>query len=181
MSVCCRHEDDGWLDVCWRLTWHHLYTRWRGSGWAQSLMKHCRWLVSNLTSCYWHRRSEFGRISRIQTNPLQTLGCRSRTVNDVDWSTVSKTELKYNRTRAVISLLSTAHVRSLYTQSIAVSVEWPRKYDDNVGLEICYYRQLYSCCVQSSMLHGSETWPVRKENEVALQWAEMRMVRWMCM
>jgi len=26
------------------------------------------------------------------------------------------------------------------------------------------------------MLHGSETWPVRKENEVALQRAEMRMV-----
>ena len=25
-----------------------------------------------------------------------------------------------------------------------------------------------------------ETWPVRKENEVALQMAEMRMVRWMC-
>ena len=30
------------------------------------------------------------------------------------------------------------------------------------------------------MLQGSETWPVRKENEVALQRAEMRMVRWMC-
>ena len=30
------------------------------------------------------------------------------------------------------------------------------------------------------MLHGSETWPVRKENEVALQRAEMIMVRWMC-
>jgi len=30
------------------------------------------------------------------------------------------------------------------------------------------------------MLHGSETWPVRKENEVALQQAEMRMVRGMC-
>jgi len=29
-------------------------------------------------------------------------------------------------------------------------------------------------------LHGSETWPVRKENEVALQRAEMRMLRWMC-
>ena len=28
--------------------------------------------------------------------------------------------------------------------------------------------------------HGSETWPVRKENVVALQRAEMRMVRWMC-
>jgi len=30
------------------------------------------------------------------------------------------------------------------------------------------------------MLHGSETWPVRKENEVAFQGAQMRMVRWMC-
>ena len=30
------------------------------------------------------------------------------------------------------------------------------------------------------MLHGSETWPVRKENEVALLQAEVRMVRWMC-
>jgi len=35
-------------------------------------------------------------------------------------------------------------------------------------------------CVRSSILHGSETWPVRKENVVALQRAEMRMVRWMC-
>jgi len=31
-----------------------------------------------------------------------------------------------------------------------------------------------------SMLHGSETWPVRRENEVSLQRAEMRMVRWIC-
>jgi len=30
------------------------------------------------------------------------------------------------------------------------------------------------------MLHGSETWPVSKENEVALQRAKMTMVRWMC-
>jgi len=36
--------------------------------------------------------------------------------------------------------------------------------------------RLYSSCVQSSILHGSETWPVRKENEVALQRAEMRTV-----
>jgi len=40
--------------------------------------------------------------------------------------------------------------------------------------------RLYSSCLQSSMLHRSETWPVRKENEVALQQAEMSMVRWMC-
>jgi len=39
--------------------------------------------------------------------------------------------------------------------------------------------RLYSS-VRSSMQHGSETWPVRKENEVALQRADMRMVRWMC-
>jgi len=29
--------------------------------------------------------------------------------------------------------------------------------------------RLYSSCVRSSMLHGSETLPIRKENEVALQ------------
>ena len=29
-------------------------------------------------------------------------------------------------------------------------------------------------------LTNSDTWSVRKENEVALQPAEMRMVRWMC-
>jgi len=31
--------------------------------------------------------------------------------------------------------------------------------------------RLYSSCVRSSMLHGSETWPVRNENEMALQQA----------
>jgi len=29
--------------------------------------------------------------------------------------------------------------------------------------------RLYSSCVRTGMLHGSETWPVRKENVVALQ------------
>jgi len=29
--------------------------------------------------------------------------------------------------------------------------------------------RLYSSCVRSSMLHGSETWPVKTENVVALQ------------
>jgi len=40
--------------------------------------------------------------------------------------------------------------------------------------------RFYGSCVQSTMLHGSDTWPVRKENEVALQRTETRMVRWMC-
>jgi len=39
---------------------------------------------------------------------------------------------------------------------------------------------MYSSCMRSSMLHGIETWPVRKENEVALQLVVMRMDRWMC-
>jgi len=37
----------------------------------------------------------------------------------------------------------------------------------------------YGSCVRNSMLHENETWPVRKENVVALLRAEMRMVRWM--
>ena len=32
----------------------------------------------------------------------------------------------------------------------------------------------------SCMLHGSETWPVMTENELTLQWAEMRMISWIC-
>ena len=32
---------------------------------------------------------------------------------------------------------------------------------------------------KDNMENGSETWSVRKENEMALQRAEMRMIRWM--
>ena len=50
----------------------------------------------------------------------------------------------------------------------------------NKDVSLIMRGRLYSSCVRSSMLHGSETCPVRKENVVALQRAEMRMVRWMC-
>ena len=51
----------------------------------------------------------------------------------------------------------------------------------NKDVSLIMRGRLYSSCVRSSMLHRSETWPVRKENVVvALQRAEMRMVRWMC-
>ena len=50
----------------------------------------------------------------------------------------------------------------------------------NTGVSLIMRGRLYSSCVRSSMLHGSETWPVRKENVVTLQRAEIRMVRWMC-
>jgi len=29
------------------------------------------------------------------------------------------------------------------------------------------------------MLHGTETWPVKKENKLTVQQAEMRMIMWM--
>jgi len=50
----------------------------------------------------------------------------------------------------------------------------------NKDISLIVRGRVYSNCVQSSMLHGSETWPARKENEVALLRAEMRMVRWIC-
>jgi len=50
----------------------------------------------------------------------------------------------------------------------------------NKDVSLIMRERLYSSCVRSSMLHGNETWPVRKENSVALQRAEMRMVRRMC-
>jgi len=50
----------------------------------------------------------------------------------------------------------------------------------NRDISLIIRGRLYSSCVRSTMLHRSETWPVRKENEVAFHRAEMRMVRWMC-
>jgi len=50
--------------------------------------------------------------------------------------------------------------------------------NNNISLKV--RGRLYGSCVWSSMLHGSETWPVRNENVEALQQADMRMVRWMC-
>ena len=39
----------------------------------------------------------------------------------------------------------------------------------NKDVSLIMRGRLYSSCVRSSMLHGSETWHVRKENVVALQ------------
>jgi len=50
----------------------------------------------------------------------------------------------------------------------------------NKDVSLIMRERLYSSCVQNSMSHGSDTWPVRKENEVALQRAEMRIVKRMC-
>ena len=49
----------------------------------------------------------------------------------------------------------------------------------NKDVSLIMRGRLYSS-VRSSMLHGSETWPVRKEMRWHIQRAEMRMVRRMC-
>jgi len=41
-------------------------------------------------------------------------------------------------------------------------------------------RKLYTSCVRRCMLHGSETVPVNKQNELTLQRADMKMIGWMC-
>jgi len=46
----------------------------------------------------------------------------------------------------------------------------------NKDISLIRRGRLYSRCVRSSMLHGSETWLIRKENEVALQRAEMKLL-----
>jgi len=75
---------------------------------------------------------------------------------DADASAENRIQIGWNNFRQLIPLLS------------------------NKDMSLKVRGRLYSQCVLSSMLHRSETWPVRKENEVALQRAEMRMVRWMC-
>jgi len=50
----------------------------------------------------------------------------------------------------------------------------------NMDISLIMRGTLHNSCVQSSMLHESETWPIRKEKEVALQRAEIRMIRWTC-
>jgi len=50
----------------------------------------------------------------------------------------------------------------------------------NKDVSLLIRGKLYTSCVHSCMLHRSETWPVNKENELTLQRAEMRMIRWMC-
>ena len=75
---------------------------------------------------------------------------------DADAAVEARIRISWNKFRQLVSLLT------------------------NKDLSLIIRGRLYSSCVRNSMLHGSETWPVRKENVVALQRAEMRMVRWMC-
>jgi len=48
------------------------------------------------------------------------------------------------------------------------------------GASLAVKSKVYTCCVRSCMLYGSETWPLKVEHEAKLESTEMRMVRWMC-
>ena len=50
----------------------------------------------------------------------------------------------------------------------------------NQDMSLVTRGKLCRSCVHSCMLHGSETWPVKNENKLTVQQAEMRMIRWMC-
>jgi len=50
----------------------------------------------------------------------------------------------------------------------------------NKDVSLLMRGKLYTSCVHSCMLPGSETRPVKKENKLTLKWAEMRMIGWMC-
>jgi len=81
------------------------------------------------------------------------LSCNLSVDGDADAAVETRIRIGWNKFRQLVPLLT--------NKDISLSVRG----------------RLYSSCVRSSMLHGSETWLVRKENEVALQRAEMRMVR----
>ena len=48
------------------------------------------------------------------------------------------------------------------------------------GVSLKLKGMLYRSCVQSVMLYGSETWPMKVEDTHRLVRAERMMVRWMC-
>jgi len=122
------------------------------------LCKVCRVFV------FIHRSTGTGRSSvdiGVNINPELVdrfcyLGDMLSVDGDADAAVENRIRIRWNKFRQLVLLLT------------------------NKDISLIVRGRLYSSSVQSSMLHGSETWPVRKENEVTLQKAEMRMVRWMC-
>ena len=47
------------------------------------------------------------------------------------------------------------------------------------GLSLGAKGRLYSACVRSLVLYGSETWPVKEEDQIRLERNDESIVRWM--
>ena len=111
-----------------------------------------------LESCnqYCRTRVDIGASANLEVvDKSCCLGDMLNVDRDADAAVEARIQIGWNKFRQLVPLLTNRNISLIRTG------------------------RLYSSCVRSSMLHGSETWPVRKENEVALQRAEMRMVRWM--
>jgi hypothetical protein len=48
------------------------------------------------------------------------------------------------------------------------------------GVALRVKGKVYESSVRSSMIYGSETWPMKAEHESKLETTDMRMIRWIC-
>jgi len=104
--------------------------------------------------CTGHTSVDIGASANLEVvDTFCYLGDMLSVDGDADAAVEARIRSGWNKFRQLVSLLTNRHI-SLIRRG-----------------------RLYSSCVQNSMLHGSQTWPVRKENEMALQRSEMRMVR----
>jgi len=117
-------------------------------------------------------------ISRGGLNPVTSTGCTSV---DIDTSANQELVDKFCHLDDMLSVDGDADAAT----EVRIRTGWnifrqlvPLLTNKDISLTV--RGRLYSSCMRSSMLHGSETRPVRKENEVALQLAEISMFRWMC-
>ena len=75
----------------------------------------------------------------------------------------------------VIEAAITARMKSAWKKFRELESILTRK-----GLSLKLKGKIYSICVRSVMLYGSETWALKGENVQRMERAEMQMVRLMC-
>ena len=109
----------------------------------------CRGCLNPVTSAV-RTSVDIGASAKLElVDKFCYLGDRLSVDGDADAAVEARIRIGWNKFRQLVPLLT------------------------NKDVSLIMRGRLYSSCVQSSMLHGSETWPVRKENVVALQRAEM--------
>ena len=86
------------------------------------------------------------------------------------------------------TLAISTHIQSTFIQNnlrlnskFHFLILWRHTILTNKDVSLLMRAKLYSRCVSSCILHGrEETRSTKKENELTLQQAEMRLIRWMC-
>ena len=105
----------------------------------------CRGCLNPVTSTG-HTSVDIGASTKLElVDKFCYLGDMLNVDGDADAAMEAKIRIGWNKFRQLVPLLT------------------------NKDVSLIMRGRLYSSCVQSSMLHGNETWPVRKENVVALQ------------